>query len=286
VPKVLIGGVPTDVSLDQIFADDGTTPFSQSLSQQAVQGRTFTEDDVARIRQEEKDKVYGRLEETKSELTTLREQIGSLTAAEQRRAAELEAEQQRLAEEARRQEEEGLDARTLIQRKEQEWQEMLRNTEQGLTARLEEEKRQREAAEAAAAKEREFGALRDYTLQQVAAHENDIAPQLRPWIQGNTKEEIDAAIARAVDTTNAITAEMQGVLAQQQNQEQQFAPGGVVQPPALPGTRATAPAGMDPATFSQTLTKEQIDAMPMDQYAKLRSQLGIGGQGNNRGLFG
>jgi hypothetical protein len=291
VPKVLINGVPTDVNLDQIFADDGTTPFTASLSQQAVQGRVFTEDEVARIRQEEKDKLYGQITRNNEELTALREQVGSLTAAEQRRQAQLEDEQQRLAAEAKRKEEEDLDAKSLIQRKEQEWGQRLTDMEQTWGQKLAEAEQKQQQAEAIAQREREFADLQGYIVASVEANKESIAPELLPWITGNTKEEVDSAIARAVETTDRILAQMQQAVGAQDPSQQQFqqVPGQqpVPQPPALPGTRATGgPANSDPAASFQQLTKEQIQNMPMDQYAKLRGQMGIGGQSNNRGLFG
>jgi hypothetical protein len=281
VPKVLINGVPTDVTLDQIFADDGTTPFAPP----APTGPTFTAEDIENARKQEKDKVYGKLEETKTELAGLREQIGSLTAAEQRRQAELLADQERLQEEARRQEEEGLDAATLIQRKTQEWEQQVNTLNSQWEERFNQSEQERQAAEAIAAREREFNDLKDYTQNQVAANQEKIAPELLPWIQGNTQAEVDAAIARAIETTDQIAAQFQQAFEQNPGaQQQMFAP----QPPTVPGTRPTGgPANYDPAgQQSQQLTPEQIKNMPMDQYAALRRNMGIGGQSNARGLFG
>ena len=289
MPKVLIDGNYIDVPESALFGDDGQTPLS--LSQQAVTGRTFTEDDIARVRQEEKDKLYTQISRNNDELTALRDQVGSLTAAEQRRAAQLEEERQALEAEARRKEEDDLDAKTLIQRKEQEWQQQLAQTTQTWEQRFEAEAEQRRAAEALAQREREFSDLREYTLGAVQSNEDKIAPQLRQWIGGNSKEEVDASIARAIETTDQITQEMQAAISGQQfvpGQQVAVVPGAQPVPPVMPGTRPTGgPANIDPAgQQSQTLTAEQINNMPMDQYAKLRSQLGIGGQGNNRGLFG
>lgn len=286
MPKVFINGEYMDVPADALFADDGTTPLSASLSQQAVQGRVFTEEDVARIRQEEKDKLYTQMERNNEELRSLRDQVGSLTAAEQRREAQLVEEQQRLEAEARAKEEQELDAKSLVQKKDQEWNERLKSMQDEWNQKLEAEAEARRTAEALVAREREYNDLKEYAQAQVAAHQEKIAPELLPWIQGNSKEEIDAAIARAVETTDKILAGIQQDLGQFQQQDQFQQPFQAPQPPVVPGTRVTGPAGMDPAAGSQTLTAEQIAQMPMDQYAKLRSQVGIGGQGNNRGLFG
>jgi hypothetical protein len=290
VPKVrMTDGSFVDVGADALFADDGTTPFTPApLSTQAVTGRVFSEEDVARIRQEEKDKLYKQLDENRQELARLNEQIGSLTAAEQRRQAQLEEEQQRLEAEARAQEEKDLDAKSLLERREQEWNSQLTSLQQTWEQRFEQSEEQRKAAEALAQREREFGDLRDYTLAAVEANKDKIAPQLMGWIGGNSKEEVDASIARAVETTDSIANEMQQMLGHPLvDPNQQYVQVGQPVPP-LPGTRTTAgPTNVDPAGQQvQTLTAEQIANMPMDQYAALRSKLGIGGQGNNRGMFG
>lgn len=287
MPKVRMpDGSFMDVGADAFYADDGTTPLT--LAQQAVAGgRTFTEDDVTRIRQEEKDKLYSQIERNNNELTSLREQVGSLTAAEQRREAQLQEEQQRLAAEARAAEEQELDAKSLIQRKEQEWEQRLQEASQTWEQKFSEIDQQRQAAEALAAREREFGELRDYTLAQVEANKDKIAPQLLGWISGNSKEEVDSSIIRAIQTTDQIAEEVQQTFGQQQSGVQVSGDPTQAQPPAIPGVRSTGgPANTDPSAQFQTLTAEQIANMPMDKYAALRRQIGIGGQSNERGLFG
>lgn len=281
-------GSLVDVGLDALFADDGQTALNVPT------GPVFTADDIARARQEEKDKLYGRIDTLTATINSLNEQVGGLTAEQQRQKAEAEQERERLAQEARRQEEGQLDAQSLVDRARDEWQQTLAQKEQEWNSRFEAEAEQRRAAEALAQREREFGELRDYTLTQVEANKEKIAPQLLQWISGNSKEEVDAAIARAIETTDQIAAEMQqaigGQVPGQDPANQQFAavPGAQPVPPAVPGTRPTGgPGNSDPAAgFSQQLTAEQIANMPMDQFAKLRGQMGIGGQGNNRGLFG
>jgi hypothetical protein len=288
VPKVLIDGNLVEVPATALFNDDGATPFVPPASP-APTGRVFTEDEVAQIRQQEKDKLYGRIDTLQNNISQLTEQVGGLTAAEQRRVAEMEQEQARLEAEARRAEEQGLDPSDLIERTRSEFQQQIEQVNSTWEQKWQEAEQQRLAAEAAAAKEREFGALRDYTQQQVAARKDEIDPRFLPYITGNSREEVDAAITRAVESTNEIFAELQQAMAAQQ-------PGGLLVPnpgqppappaaPALPGTRVTVP-GQDPAQQTQTLTAEQIAAMPMDKYAQLRRQMNIGNQSNDRGLFG
>lgn len=286
MPKVLIDGALVDVPDTALFNDDGQTPFVPSLSQAAT-GQTFTADDVARIRGEEKDKLYGQIAKRDEDLTALRDQVGSLTAAEQRREAQLEQEKATLEAAAKAKEEEELDAKSLIQRREQEWQQQLQQTTQTWEQKFAEQAEKVAQAEATAAKEREFGELRDYAISAVKAVEDKIAPQLLGFVGGNTPEEIDASIVRAIETTDSIAAEMQAALGGQVPQQQPFVVGQPPAAPQVPGTRVTTgPSGVDPGAQYQQLTAEQIASMPMDQYAKLRGQIGIGGQSNNRGLFG
>ncbi len=299
MPKVLINGVPTDVSLDQIFQDDGTTPFGTTATQAVTGGRTFTEAEVEAIRAQEKDKLYGQLTRTTEELTSLREQVGGLTAEQQRREAALAEEQARLEREAQAKEEEELTSKQLLDRRQKEWEDRLAQTEQTFNSRLEAEEQKRQEAVALAAKEREFSDLREYITTQIAANADNIAPQLVQFVGGNTREEVDANIARAIEGTNQITAEMQSMLNPQQidpatgQPVQQFQQEFVQQPQppsqvATPGvTPFSGPSAIDPSgQYSQQVTPEQIANMNMTEYSNFRSKMGIGGQQTNRGLYG
>lgn len=287
MPKVRMqDGSVIDVPFENLFNDDGTTPLPPPPD-----GPVFTQADIERVRSEEKDKLYGKIETLQGTITELTNKVGTLTDAEQQRLEAAQAEQRRLEEEARR---EGLDGKTIqaIESTTQTFQQRLDAMEQEWQTKLEEERQARESAEALRLKEQEFNDVREYARAQYEANKDDIAPQLAAWIGGNSREEVDASIARAKETTAAIVTD----LSQTQQQVQQVDPATgqpiVQQPvppvlPALPGTRPTAgPAGQDPAQQYQQLTKEQIANMPMEQYAQLRGRLGIGGQGNNKGLFG
>src|SRR5262245_46869820 len=78
-------------------------------------GRHFTEEDIEKARQQEKDKLYPRIEEMGQQLRTIQEE----------RQTEL-AERQRLQEEAdsarKAKEEQEMDLRTLLEKRDQEWQ--------------------------------------------------------------------------------------------------------------------------------------------------------------------
>lgn len=293
MPKVrLEDGTLVDVDITNILADDGQNPFVVP-----VPAQTFTAEDVERIRAEEKSKLYGNQERLQQTISSLEEKVGTLTAAEQARLDAAQAEQARLVEEAKQAE---LDAmkpndRLEAQLAEQsaQWQSQLAN----LTESLEIERALRQ-------KDQQFNELREYIQEQVAAHTTgetaDIAPQLVRWIGGNSKEEVDSAIARAVSTTQSILEDIQ------QTQQPQIDPATgqpipqVVQdlqqivppqsPPTFSGSRAwSGPANLDPAgAGTQVLTAEQIANMTMSEYAQKRKTL-IGAAASsqsNRGMFG
>lgn len=293
MPKVLIDGNLVDVPADALFADDGQTPFAQQAPATPVAAPALSEEAIAQITQQVAGELDSRLEGVNSRLEDLSGTVGSLTAAEQREKARLEQEQAALEAEQRRQEEEGLSAQELVARARAEWDNTLTQKEQEWNTRFTEQEQARQQAEALAQKEREFANLREYIAGQVEANKETIAPQLLQYIGGNTQEEVDASVARAVQTTNDILAEIQAA-----NGGQQVDPAQVVVPQvpqqqvAAPQqafvTRAAAgPGNFDPTGLGQqTLTPEQIANMPMSEYANLRSRMGIGGQGQNRGLFG
>lgn len=296
MPKVRMqDGTFIEVGTDALFADDGSTPFAPTAGPPADGSQYFTADDIARVRQEEKDKLYGRIESLTQELQGFKEQVGSLTAAEQRRQAQAEEEKARLEEEARRREEEELDAKSLIERRQQEWDQRLNEMNQTWEQRLEQERKEREAAEAIAAREREYNDLRTYIQEQVEANKDKIVPQLIGWIDGSSREQVDAAVARAIETSEQIANDVQQQFlagttdpAQQQHQQAVPVPGvpATPQPPATPGTRVTTGPSNDPAAFQTQLTPEQIANMPMSEYAKYRQHLVGSASQNNRGLYG
>ena len=205
-------------------------------------GRMFTEAEVERIRQEEKDKLYGRVNDLTEELRSIREE----REAEQRAREEEEA---RAEEERRRAGESDLDVRELLQKKEQEWNEKFRSIEE-----------QREQDRALLEKERMFNALQEYQRNLLDQHADDIMPELRDTVGGNSEEEIQASVQRAMEKTNAILGNIQ---AAQQAQQQ-----------ATPTARVTQPGGSGPMEANEGATRtyspEDIRGMSMSEYAQRR----------------
>ena len=75
----------------------------------------YTEDDLKKVREQEKSKLYPQIESLKEELASLKKIEQERIVEEDRRRAEAEAEAKRKAEEE-------MDVRSLLQQKESEWQ--------------------------------------------------------------------------------------------------------------------------------------------------------------------
>lgn len=217
--------------------------------------RVFTKEDIERARQQEKDKVYGRVDELQQRLSVFeQEREERLRNEEDARKAADEAER------LRREAEESLADKIARQTAEFE-------------ARLEAERAEREALAAALQKEREFAALEQHRAQTLAAHSDEILPELVDLVKGNTPEEIDRSIAGLVERSRSIL-ENAGAALQTQRQQ-------------TPGPRVTAPpvGPLEIESGQKTLSAADIAAMSMDEYAKYRGSLGVTGGSSHRGLF-
>ncbi|MFE2539037.1 hypothetical protein [Actinacidiphila glaucinigra] len=245
---------------------NGTVTVSDAKPpEQANPGRTFTADDIARARQEEKDKLYSRLtkgderlQSLEAELTTLREERQAREQAEAERAA---AEEKAATEKA----EAEMSARKLVEERSTQWEQ-----------RFEELQREREQERAALAKEAEFSRLRAYIQERLSAESGTIAPELRDLVAGNTPEEVDQSIEVLKAKTSALFESM--TAAQQQARAQMR---GV----SATGYTNTGPADGDAG--ARQLSVDDIRNMPMSEFAKYRNQL-LGAAANNsgnRGLF-
>ena len=226
---------------EQQAAGQQPTP---GATQNPATGRTFTEAEVEAIRQQEKDKLYGRIDELGTEIRTMREE----REAEKRARDEEEA---RKIEEARKASEGEMDVRELIGQKEQEWNERFNKIQE--EARL---------AQAALDQERRLGALKEFRDGLIAQHADDIMPHLVPYVGGNTEEEIKASVQQQIETTGKIMADL--AAAQQAQQA------------AVPTTRVTAPGDAGPleqtTTGQRQYSAEEIAAMNPTEWAKHRDQ--------------
>lgn len=242
-----------------------------------VQGqKVFTEEEMnARleaVRKEEKDKLYGKITTTETKVEEMERKLREREEAEARVKAEADA-AERAAAEAE------MSAKELLAQKEQEW-----------NAKLAAVEARQAASDAALQKEREFMELQTYIAnrkQQLMDDENlPVLPELINMIGGSTVEEVEASVARLAETTASIVGNVQ----QQMQQQQPIAPLQAVKQGVYGGTIASAPpvGPMDQAPSYQNLTAEQIAAMPMHEYAKMRPQImgAVSQQVQQRGVYG
>lgn len=204
----------------------------------------FSAEDIENARKEEKDKLYGRINEMSEELKQIREE------RETERKKQEEAEKAK-TEQKQKKEEEEMDVRSLIERKEQEWQERFNQLQS-----------EYEKQQAMLEKEREFTELQQYRQDLLDAHEEEVMPELRDLVDGSTREEMDQSLENAKTKTQQILQQVQQHQ-QEQNRQQ-------------PGTRVTAPA-MGPVEETEAqqeqLTPENIREMPISEYKKNRDKI-------------
>lgn len=227
----------------------------------APNGKFFTEEEVNRVRSQEKDKLYASIEELKSKVNSYEkekeEHLSSQQAREAKEIADREAaERARLLEEANA-------------------KEYAKETAEELRQQLAIERKERESAFAILDRERKFSELQSYRQQLIEQNRDNIIPQLINSIQGNTQEELDQSASYWTEQSNSILGDVQAT-AQAQRQ-------------AMPGTRATNP-GFGPLETnleSRQFTAADIMAMPMNEYAKIRPQLlSQKAQGVTHGILG
>jgi DNA repair exonuclease SbcCD ATPase subunit len=231
---------------------------------QATAEPRFTAEDIQKARQEEKDKLYKRLQnvedQNKQFLTEIEEQRKAREAAQ----AEEERKRQEAQDAAKAKAQEDLSAKELLAVKEQEWNQRLQQFET-----------EREQERLLFAKEQEFNNLQTHIQRRVAEESENIAPELLDFVGGNTPEEVEASIATVKAKTQAILESVQQAAVQQRASMRGVSP---------TGYSTTGPMDTDPGHKSYSLT--DLRDMPMSEYAKIRGQLGVGQAAQNqRGLY-
>ncbi|MEU1816100.1 hypothetical protein ABZ543_13015 [Streptomyces roseifaciens] len=243
---------------------DGTVTVQVPPASKQPAGQTFSAEDIERARQEEKDKLYGRLTKAEERFTTLESELATLRqereAREKAEAAKAAAEE----EAAQVKREADMSAKKLLEERSTEWERRFAEIQ-------EERSREREAL----AKEAEFNKLRAYIQERISAERTAIAPELIDLISGNSPEEVDASVELMKAKTAAIAQSMSQAQQQQRSQ---------MRGAAVTGYTPNGPT--DDSGYRQ-LSAEDIKAMPMSEFAKYRSQLlGAASQSSvNRGLF-
>tara|TARA_Y100000310_G_scaffold245567_2_gene250559 strand:- start:752 stop:1555 length:804 start_codon:yes stop_codon:yes gene_type:complete len=238
-------------------SETAETGFEVGVEESAT-GRVFTEEDVERIRTQEKDKLYKRLEDSDGRVKSLEGKLSVLVDenAEAKTLAEKLAQVE--ADALKQREEEELSAKELIARRETEFNEKINTVEAEWKERLSKIEEERETQDAMLEKERRLRELNEYLIRTMQQEEEFIIPELRDLVSGSTEEEIDISIAVLKDRSSAILESIQ-----------QSANSG------LRGSPVTAPpvGPMETQADHQTLSAEDIRNMPMDQYMQMRDRL-------------
>lgn len=264
----------SNVSADAFAAEAGVTPEVVTTVEgtptvsERVSDKFYTEEDLSRVRSQEKSKLYSQIEGMKEKLSILEREREEKLAREAEERAKLEAELK-----AKREAE--MDVRELLSAKERELEERLQKTAEELREELEAERLERQRAQALLDRERTFAEIQAYKQQVLEKHRDDIMPELLDLVSGDTPEEINASIAGLKERSSRILESAQQAMQSARRD--------------MTGTRVTSPqtGPMDINTGTRQFTAEEISAMPLNEYAKYRQYLlSEKARGNTRGMLG
>jgi len=217
----------------------------------------YTEDDLAKVRSQEKDKLY-------PEIERLKEQVNSLSKEKEEQAARKAAEADAEAAEAKAKLMENLDAKDLI-----------KLTTDELREQLERERQERERAFALLEREKQYADLQSYRQQLVEQERENIIPDLLDLIAGNTREEVQASIEGLKARSERILESAQSAM-QNARKEMRGA-----------STNAPTAGPLETNMESRQFTAADIAAMSVNEYAKYRDKLmSDSARGKSRGIFG
>ena len=243
--------------------------FTQEQLDEAIKAAKQT------ARTEERDKLYPQQDRQKQAFDAMQAEVAELRKAETARVKEAERIQREAEKAKQKLAEAEMSAKDLLAQKEQTWQQQLDQMKADQEARLAEIAQQRELDQAMMVKERELAALQIYIRDQVAANQDKIAPELIDLIGGNTQEQVDASITDMIARTGRIVEGMRQAQVAQRAGMLGVSPSG--------GSTAVVP-GID--TGDKQLTADDIKGMSMEEFAALRSKVGMAAAGTGRGIFG
>ena len=255
--EVLAEAFEAEANQAPTIVDAGVDAPTVKTTKTTDSSKFYTDDDLAKVRSQEKDKLYPQIEKLKSELEEIKQMREAELAAKQ---AEKEAQD---AEERTRLEAD-LDVRELLKKKETEWSEQL-----------ERERQERERAFALLEREKTFAEIQNFRQQRLEEEREAIIPELLDLVTGNTQDEINASIEGLKDRSTRILESAQQAMQSARKE--------------MTGSRVTAPptGPLDINSEQRNFTADEISAMPMNEYAKYRQRLlSPKAQGKGSGLFG
>lgn len=265
---------PTGPGSDPSIGDQNphvnATPSPAAFQHGATGEQMFTASQLEAARKQEKDKLYAQIQALQEEQKKANDALSAIQKAKDEELAAVQAAEAQKAEAARLKAEEEMSAKSLLEQK-------LAETTQTWEQKFQLLEQERAQEKALLEKERAFQDLVTYRNDSIAAAGDSIAPQFFDFIQGETREQIDAGIARAKAATESIAEQFK---AAQQAQLSQMR--GV-------STAGYAPVGpMENNPGQQNVSPDQLANMSMAEYAQFRAKTGVGAaeSRSNRGLFG
>jgi hypothetical protein len=217
----------------------------------------YTDEDLSRVRTQEKDKLYPQIDKLKSELEELKRQREEEIAAKR-------AEEEAKTAEQRTKAEADMDIRDLLKQKEGEWQEQL-----------DRERQERERGFALWELEKKYSELSEFKQQKLETERENIIPELLDLVSGETPDEVAASIEGLKERSARILESAQAAM---QTARRDMKGTSVTTPPTGP---------LDINSEQRTLTAQEIAAMPMNEYAQYRQRLlSDKARGRGQGLFG
>ena len=152
---------------------------------------------------------------------------------------------------------------------------LIKLTTDELREQLERERSERERAFALLEQERTYAELQNYKQNLIEQERENIIPELVDLVAGNTPDEVSASLeslkARSAKILESAQAAMQNARKE------------------MRGTSATLPAAgpLETNMDSRQFTAQDIAAMSMNDYAKVRDKLmSDAARGKSRGLLG
>jgi len=203
----------------------------------------FTAEDIERVRREEKDKLY-------SKINSMESQLGELRTERESRLASEEAARQAAEDERRAIEEEKMSAKQLIERTREEYDTRINELQQNYD-------RDRALFE----QERRLMELDQYRQARLEQDAEWIMPELRDLVRGGTEDEVEASIAEMKTRTEVIMQNMNAAAVDQRQMQRGVAP---TAPPVGP---------LEQASTYESLSPDDIRGMDMETYRKYRERL-------------
>lgn len=260
----------SDLSAEAFAVDAGTTPEVVSVPNpesitatpaESKSSKFYTEEDLARVRSQEKNKLYEQISDLKTEVSSLKKAKEDEAAAKQ---AQLEAEETERATKARTAAEAEMDVRELLRQKEAEFNQQL-----------ELERQERERLFATLEREKQYADLQSFKQQTLETERDNIIPELLDLVNGNSREEVAQSIESLKERSARILESAQAAM---QNARKE-----------MKGTSVTAPTAgpLDVNSEQRNFTAQEIAAMSQNDYAKYRQRLlSPTAQGRGQGMFG